>query len=45
MVLAKHVRLFAGDERAKNATYYRILNEVPTLLFIVIVILAALRPF
>lgn len=45
MVLAKHVRLLAADERPKSATYYRVLNEIPTLLFIVVVILAVFRPF
>lgn len=45
MVLAKHVRLLAADERPKAASFYRMINEVPTVLFIVIVILAVFRPF
>lgn len=45
MILAKHVRLLAADERPKPGRYYRIINEVPTVLFIVIVILAVFRPF
>lgn len=43
-ILAKHVRLFAADERPKPARWYRFFNEVPTVLFVVIVILAVFRP-
>lgn len=45
MILAKHVRLLAKDERPKSGGYYRVINEVPTVLFIIIVILAVFRPF
>ena len=45
MMLAKHVRLLAADERPKPARWYRMVNELPTLLFIIIVILAVFRPF
>jgi len=38
-VLVGHVRRFANDERAKSARFYRILNEIPTVLMIVIVFL------
>ena len=41
----RHVRRFQGDERPKSATWYRVFNEVPTLLFIGIVLLAVLKPF
>lgn len=44
-VLAKHTRLFANDERKKTAKFYRILNEVPTVLMIIIVIMAVVQPF
>ena len=44
-ILAGHVRRFQGDERPRSATWYRVFNEVPTLLFIGIVILAVLKPF
>jgi putative membrane protein len=44
-VLARDVRRFAADERPRSATWYRVFNEVPTLLFVVIVILAILKPF
>jgi len=44
-VLAKHVRLFAADQRPRQARWYRTINEVPTVLFVVIVVLAVFRPF
>lgn len=44
-VLAAHVRRFQSDERPKSAVWYRVFNEVPTLLFIGIVLLAVLKPF
>lgn len=44
-MLSKHVRLFAQDANTKPQKYFRILNEVPTLLMIGIVILVIVRPF
>ena len=44
-VLAGHVRRFQADERPRSALWYRVFNEVPTLLFIGIVLLAVLKPF
>ena len=44
-VLAAHVRRFQADERPRSATWYRVFNEAPTLLFIGIVLLAVLKPF
>ena len=44
-VLAGHVRRFAADERPRSATWYRVFNEIPTVLFIGIVLLAVLKPF
>jgi protoporphyrinogen IX oxidase len=43
--LSKTVRLFAEDRNARPARFYRMLNEVPTLLMIGIVILAVVKPF
>ena len=43
--LARTVRIFARDENARSATFYRVLNEAPTLLMIGIVLLAVLKPF
>ena len=44
-ILSKYVREFAADKRRKSAKFFRILNEVPTVLMILIVILAVLKPF
>jgi len=44
-VLARNVRAFANDLRPHSAKWYRVLNEVPTLLFIGIVCLAVIKPF
>ena len=44
-VLARDVRRFAADERPRTTRWYRVFNEVPTLLFIGIVILAVFKPF
>lgn len=44
-VLAKSVKRFEADENTKSAKYYRILNEVPTVLMIIIVIMAVVQPF
>jgi putative membrane protein len=39
------VRLFAADRNPHSQKFYRIINEVPTILLIGIVILAVVRPF
>ena len=44
-VLARQVRAFAADQRPHSAIWYRVLNEVPTVLLIGIVLLAVLKPF
>ena len=44
VVLLKHRREFADDERSHNERYFRILNEVPSLLLIGIVILVVVQP-
>lgn len=44
-MLAKRVKVFARDENEKSARYFRILNEVPTIMMIIIVILAVVEPF
>ena len=43
--LAGRVRRFAEDRNERPARFYRILNEVPTLLMIGIVILVIVKPF
>lgn len=42
---AGHLKRFARDENQKSAKFFRILNEVPTVLMVVIVILAVVEPF
>ena len=44
-LLARHRRLFADDRNRQSARYFRILNEVPTVLLIGIIILVIVRPF
>jgi len=44
-VLAKWTRDFANDRNTRSQRFYRIANEVPTLLMIAIVILAVVKPF
>ncbi len=43
--LARWQREFAADRNRRPARFYRIVNEVPTLLLIVIVILVVVKPF
>ena len=42
---ARWVKQFARDANTRPAKFYRIWNEVPTLLMILIVILVIVRPF
>jgi protoporphyrinogen IX oxidase len=44
-LLAKWTKDFALDRNTHSARFYRIANEVPTLLMILIVILVVVRPF
>ena len=43
--LSRTVRVFAMDKNQRPANYYRVLNEVPTVLMIGIVILVVVKPF
>lgn len=43
--LGGHRRAFAEDRNEKSARFFRIANEVPTLLMIAIVLLVILRPW
>lgn len=43
--LEKHAGEFANSLRVKSSRYFRILNEVPTVLMVVIVILVVVKPF
>lgn len=44
-MLVKDVKRFAADANERPQRYYRILNEVPTLLMIGIVIFVIVKPF
>ncbi|MFT3988613.1 protoporphyrinogen oxidase HemJ [Aestuariivirga sp.] len=44
VMLGKYVQAFAKDLRPRPERYFRILNEVPTVLLAGIVILAVVRP-
>jgi len=43
-LLHVHLREFAADLRNRRSKYFRILNEVPTLLLIGIIILVVMKP-
>lgn len=43
--LALWRRDFAADRNTRSARFYRFINEVPTLLLIVIVVMVVVRPF
>lgn len=44
-ILSKHRKSFLNGNNIKSAKYFRILNEVPTVLMILIVILVVVKPF
>jgi len=43
--LAAMVKQFAADRNLHSQKYYRIINEIPTVLMIFIVLLATVKPF
>jgi putative membrane protein len=43
--LGQHMRQFQGDRNRQSSRYFRLMNEVPTILVIVIVIMAVAKPF
>ncbi len=43
--LVRQCRVFAAGRNTKTETFFRIVNEVPTVLLIGIVFLAVLKPF
>ncbi len=45
MMFAKYRREFEQDQRCRSERFFRIINEVPTLLMILVVGLVFLRPF
>ena len=44
-LFARWVKAFAADANRHSQRFYRIINEVPTVLMIAIVILVVLKPF
>lgn len=42
--LASFVRAFDEDERPRDERFFRMINEIPTVLLIVIVIMAVVKP-
>jgi protoporphyrinogen IX oxidase len=42
---ARWVKAFAADSNRHSQKFYRIINEIPTILMIAIVILAVVKPF
>lgn len=45
MMLARWVRDFANDANQNSEKFYRLANEVPTILMAVIVIMVVVKPF
>ena len=43
--LESYLRKFAREERVRDTRFFRILNEVPTLLLIIIVVFIVIKPF
>jgi putative membrane protein len=44
-MLGRYVRDFAADRNTRSHKFYRVINEVPTLLMIGAVILVVVKPF
>jgi protoporphyrinogen IX oxidase len=44
-MLSRYVRDFAADRNRHSEKFYRIINEVPTILMIAIVLLVVIKPF
>lgn len=44
-LLERHVVEFRGDLRLRSSGYFRAVNEIPTVLLIVIVVLVIVKPF
>lgn len=42
---SSHLKRFAADANQKSTRYFRIFNEVPTVLMILVVVLVVVKPF
>lgn len=45
MIAVKWIREFADDKRHRTSRFFRIVNEVPAVLMVLIVILVVVKPF
>ncbi len=45
MTLPSALRSFAADERRRGHRYWRVMNEIPTLLLVLIVLMVIVKPF
>ena len=45
ILLAKWRKDFAADRNTRSAGFYRVINEVPTVLLVIIVIMVVVKPF
>jgi putative membrane protein len=45
VLLARYRRAFAQDRNIHSATFFRFLNEVPTMLMIIIVVMVFVHPW
>ncbi len=45
IMLARWRKDFAADRNTRSAGFYRVMNEVPTVLLIIIVIMVIVKPF
>ena len=43
-LLGKYLRMFANNQNIKSSKYFRIINEVPTILLIIIIFLVVFKP-
>jgi len=44
-LLSRCVKDFAADRNTRSARFYRVVNEIPTVLLVLIVLLVVLKPF
>lgn len=44
-LMSRYRKAFARDERPKSERYFRIFNEIPAVLMVIIVLLVVIRPF
>lgn len=45
VMMSRHVGHFAADARPHGERYFRVFNEVPTVLFVIVIIMVVFKPF